>query len=88
MINLTIKNNYIQFGGGVEQSDVRSGSVYMNMSSFCSASMCLLIGAFNPFTFKVIIDMYDPITIFLIVLGLFSVGRTFPSLVFCLEKFL
>ena len=38
------------------------------------ASLCLLVGAFNPFTFKVIIDMYDPITIFLIVLGLFSVG--------------
>ena len=35
---------------------------------------CLLVGAFNPFTFKVIIDMFDPITIFLIVLGLFSVG--------------
>ena len=30
-----------------------------------------LAPAFNPFTFKVIIDMYDPITIFLIVLGLF-----------------
>ena len=52
------------------------------------ASLCLLVGVFNPFTFKVIIDMYNPITIFLIVLGLFSVGRTFSSLVFCLEKFL
>ena len=41
-------------------------------SCFCihSASLCLLAGAFNPFTFKVIIDMYVPITIFLIVLGL------------------
>ena len=38
------------------------------------ASLCLLVGAFNPFTFKVIIDMYDPITIFLIILDLFSVG--------------
>ena len=28
----------------------------------------------NPFIFKVIINMYDTITIFLIVLGLFSVG--------------
>ena len=27
-----------------------------------------LDGAFNPFTFKVIIDIYDPITVFLIVL--------------------
>ena len=42
-------------------------------------SLCLLVGAFNPFTFKVIVNMYDPITIFLIVLGLFSVGRSFPS---------
>ena len=31
----------------------------------------LLVGAFNPFTVKVIIDMYVPINIFLIVLGLF-----------------
>ena len=38
------------------------------------ASLCLLVGAFNPFTFKVIINMYDPITVFLIVLGLLSVG--------------
>ena len=38
-----------------------------------SASLCLLVGAFNPFTFKVIIDMYDPITIFLIILSLFTV---------------
>ena len=33
-----------------------------------------LVGAFTPFTVKVIIDMYDPVTIFLIVLGLFFVG--------------
>ena len=41
-------------------------------SCFCihSASLCLLVGAFNPFTFKVIIDVYVSITIFLIVLGL------------------
>ena len=38
------------------------------------ASLCLLVGAFYPFTFKIIIDVCDPITIFLIVLGLFSVG--------------
>ena len=53
-----------------------------------SASLCLLVGAFNPFTFKVIIDMYDPTVIYLIVLSLFSVGRSFLSLVSCLEKFL
>ena len=36
-----------------------------------SASLCLLVGAFNPFTFKVIIDIYAPIAIFLIVWGWF-----------------
>ena len=52
----------------------------------CSASLFLLIHAFNPFTFKVVIDMYGPITIFLIVLGLFCIGRVLPfSCVFCLE---
>ena len=40
----------------------------------CPASLCLLFDAFNPFTFKVVIDMYDPITIFLIVLGLFCIA--------------
>ena len=64
-----------------------SGSAYMHFFS-STQPVCLLVGAFNLFTFKVIIDMYDPITIFLIVLGLFSVGRSFPSLVSCLEKFL
>ena len=39
----------------------------------CPASLCLLVGD-NLFIFKVIIDMYDPITIFLLVWGLFSVG--------------
>ena len=29
-----------------------------------SGSLCLLVGAFNPFIFKVIIDMYIPIAIF------------------------
>ena len=36
-------------------------------------SLCLLIGAFDPFTFEVILDIYDSITIFLVVLHLFSV---------------
>ena len=40
----------------------------------CPASLCLLVGAFNPLAFKVMIDMCDPVTVFLIVLGLFSVG--------------
>ena len=40
---------------------------------FCiySTSLCLLVRVFNPFTFKVIIDIYFPIGIFFIVLGLF-----------------
>ena len=42
-------------------------------SCFCvhSASLCLLVGALNPFTFKVIIDIYVPIAILLIVWGWF-----------------
>ena len=36
--------------------------------------LCPFVSSFNPFTVKVIIDMYDLITIFLIVLGLFFVG--------------
>ena len=34
------------------------------MSYFCihSASLCLLVGAFNPFMFKVIIDKYDQVS--------------------------
>ena len=31
--------------------------------------ICLLVGAFNPFTFKVIIDKYDPVAIYFVVLG-------------------
>ena len=34
-------------------------------------SLCLLVGAFNSFTFKGIINVYDPISIFLIVWGYF-----------------
>ena len=55
-------------------------------SCFCihSVSLCLLAGAFSPFTFKVIIDIYVPIAIFLIVWGWFFLivwGRS-SSLVF------
>ena len=35
------------------------------------SSLYLLVGALNPFPFKVIIDTYVPINIFLIVLDLF-----------------
>ena len=41
---------------GVKWSDVVCGSAYMHM--FSSAQpICLLVGAFNPFTIKVIISM-------------------------------
>ena len=50
-----------------------SGSAYMHVF-IRSVSLYLLVGAFNPFTCKLIIDMYDPIAIFLIVFGLFYVG--------------
>ena len=33
----------------------------MHMFSICPGSLCPLVGAFNPFTVKIIIDMYDPI---------------------------
>ena len=49
---------------------------------FCihPASLCFLVGTFNPFTSKVIIDIYVPIAIFLITWDLFC--RFFSSLVF------
>ena len=28
--------------------------------------LCVLVGAFNPFTFKVIIDKYDPVAIYFV----------------------
>ena len=58
-------------------------------SYFCiyPASLCCLLVTFNPFVYKVLIDMYDPITIFLVVWCLFFVGL-FLLCVYCLEKFL
>ena len=46
---------------------------HIHGSYFCihSASLCLLVGTFNPFTFDVIIDIYVPIAIFLTVWGWF-----------------
>ena len=40
----------------------------------CPASLYLSVRAYNPFIFKVIIDTYDPTTIFLVVLGFFCVS--------------
>ena len=53
-------------------------------SCFCihSATLCLLVGAFNPFTFKVIIEKYYPIAIYF-VLWLEFINL---SCVSCLEK--
>ena len=46
------------------------------------ANLCLLVGAFNPFTIKVIIDLYDSITIFLIILDLFFIDL---FILFCFQ---
>ena len=42
-------------------------SIYMGLLFIHLVSLCLLVGAFNPFTFKVIIDIFVPVAIFLIV---------------------
>ena len=75
IITTASQNNYIQFKG-VNQSIVASGSAYTHVLIHL-ASLCLLVGAFNPFTFKVIINMCDHITILLIVWSLFFVGLFF-----------
>ena len=52
----------------------------MGISLLCcihSASLCLLVGAFNPFMFKVIIDKYDPIAIYLMGSSLYTLS-VFP----------
>ena len=47
-------------------------SIYIGLAfNIHSISLCLLIGTFNPFTFKVVIDMYVPIALFSIVFSLF-----------------
>ena len=40
------------------------------MAKVLEFQLYLLVGAFNPFTFKVITDKYDPVAIYFIVLGL------------------
>ena len=54
----------------VSRSEVDFCGQHIYGSCFCilSAYLCLLVGAFNPFTFKVI-DIYIAIAIFLIVCG-------------------
>ena len=55
---------------------------HMYRSCFCinSANLCLLVGALNTFTFKVIIDIYVPIAIFLIVWGWFCISFFFSCI--------
>ena len=66
-------NNCIQFGVGCQaESCGKWRSIHAHVFIH-PASLCLLVGAFNLFRFKVIIDIYDSITIFLNVLCLFSV---------------
>ena len=50
--------------------------LYLHSSSLCihSSCLCLLVGAFGPFSLKVIIDMYVLIAILLIALHLFLLG--------------
>ena len=61
-----------------------SGSAYIHIFTH-QASLCRLVGTFNPFTFRVIIDMYDPIAILLIVWGLFCVGLSLLLCFLCRE---
>ena len=70
---LTYQYKITTYNLGVQAwcSDVVSGRAYINIFIH-PANLCLLVGVFDPFTFKIMMDMYDPITIFLIVLGLFS----------------
>ena len=62
-------------GVGIEQSDVVSGSAHVCTQP---TSLCLLVGAYNPFTFKVDINMYDPIIVSLIQFS--SVTQSCPTL--------
>jgi len=56
-----------------------SHHVYGSCYCLHSASLCLLVGEFNPFAFKVIITMYILIAILLIVLDCFWRPFFFPS---------
>ena len=60
-------------GGGVKQSDMVSESAYMHIFS-STQPVYAMLGAFNPFPFKVIVNMCDPVTVLLFVLGLFFVS--------------
>ena len=55
--------------------------IYGSHFGIHSASLCILIGAFSPFTFKIIIDLHFLIAILLAVLDLFCCSFFFPSLI-------
>ena len=59
-------------GGAVKQSDVVSGSIYMYF--FSSTQSVYVIWLVHLVHLRLIINMYDPVTVFLIVWGSFSVG--------------
>ena len=66
-----------------------SCSQHIHGSCFCihSASLCLLVGVFNPFTFKVIIDICVPNAIFLIVWGWFCSSFFFSCISWLCKSF-
>ena len=72
---------YVVYKRPTSKQGTHTDNIYRG-SCFCihSASLCLLVGAFNPFTFKVITDKYDPVAIYCIVLGS-SLYTVFLSLV-------
>ena len=53
------------FWGGFLVDNIYRGLVFVSIQPV----FVFWLGAFNPFTFKVIIDKYDPFAIYFIVLG-------------------
>ena len=72
------------FWGGSIVDNIYRGLVCFFFFLIHSASLCLLVGAFNPFMFKVIIDKYDPVAIYFIVLG----SNLYTVFVSCLKNIL
>jgi len=52
------EGHYIMIKRSIQEEDITTVNVYAPQHR----SMCLLVGAFNPFTFKVIIDIYVPMS--------------------------
>ena len=76
----TFNRMCLLFRGGSFVDNIYRGLVFVFIQP-----VCLLVGAFNPFTFKVIIDKYDPIAIYFVVLGFEFINLFCLS---CLEKIL